>query len=250
MSFDFWHPMLASHRLLGEEIRRRLGRRYYVLPSERVFHCHFHRQVAETNGGAEQEKRQPCCEGGGRLAWPSDARSSDLKREHLPHVPLPDNRWVWFLPMTDRLGSILPHVWGPLLDAAQAARGPILAHSYEVTLARLQAWKKSGASIKDYEKKRDAMRVSGTVGSQTIADFERENDPTGDNHRLFDWMAFWDHEIFLKPEELAKPFEAAFEMLSKVTGYAPSAIKSIVRRDKEFGAVTQKPRGPRQAKSG
>ena len=250
MSSDDWYPFVVSHRLSGNEIKRRLGRCYCVLPSEREFLCRFHHLGTAASNGPGQADRQFPCEADDRLVWPMEARPGDLMREHLPLCPLPDNRWVWFLPDTERFGSILPHVWGPLLDTAKRARGLVVAHAYEVTLARLQAWKKGGASIKDYQKKRDAMRVSGGVDHQTIVAFEHENDPTGDSRRLSDWMAFWSYDLHQHPEKLVRPFETAFQMLSKVTGYRPSTIKSIVRREKEFDAVTPKPRGSRQTKSG
>jgi hypothetical protein len=221
----------------GEQIRRQLGHSYFFLPvpAGRVWHCEHHRAQLRPDELEVIEDEVPypreflACERMKSDLWPEGVRGNATLRTNLPQPTLPDGRWVVCIPDVPHFGSILPHEWKPLLAGAKRARGPLIRHAYEVTLGRLQKWKRVGREFMRRQAAREEWRQRGMV-------LDDSNDPMkrfDADWKLASWISRYAGDLHATDCPEFVPSERAREVLSSATGFAPSGIVSILRRESE-----------------
>ena len=235
----------------GSKIRLKLGVPYYWIPDPRgPFFCRWHRLEQEglakatvppgedlhtlDTGTSEScipvpsgsaNDKSPACEGY-FSRWPEGV-DVDLVMAGFPLETLPDGRQVFFIPDVPQMGPFTPRTYRRLVESAKDARANVIRHSYDVARGALRLWRSVGPSMGHARERLEKVEVH----SKEFWDIWHEVDPSGRNRKFEQWVFYWARELYEKPADKFMPSVKAFEILQRATGYEPSSIESIMRRD-------------------
>jgi hypothetical protein len=222
----------------GAQIRDLVGDRYHLLPIGN-FECPWHRrhitsdQVREHAERTRQRLWLPCERD--EAWWPPRVRRDALAG--LPTTVLPDGLEVAFIPVVERIGVVLQREWARIKQDARKARGPVLRHNYQTSLARFQRWQIIGPeALKAIHDQQRAI-LAGRAN-------EHESRPLAyEDMGLPEWIFIHGRKLYCSTydSDEAKddcirrisecpPFEMAIAAVVAATGYTWKAIDSAAHR--------------------